>query len=109
MDANEWALKAHQIINGLDERWTGTAEQLRQLVVQKIGPPHHSTVWETMVMWLVRHRVLLMVGTYKQDNLLGAMLARSKVVAALPSQEDGATSTIKGGGKPSPIIEIPNE
>lgn len=58
----KWIILATKIIADLPSGWIGTSEDVRPMILDRIGPPHHVNAWGALTLRVRRKGILIPTG-----------------------------------------------
>lgn len=61
----KWAAEAMAAIIAIPRGWQGMGEDIRVLVGDKVGHPHHPNCWGALIMGAMRKGLLVKTGVWK--------------------------------------------
>lgn len=62
VNSGDWFGRALMVIVSVEKGWIGIAEDLRFLIVERIGRPHTDKVWGSLISQAIKHHLLARTG-----------------------------------------------
>jgi hypothetical protein len=79
-----WNTEALKIILDLPIGWEGTGQQIRIMVVNQIGEPHHFNVWGALINEAIMKRLLVRTGRQAHARIRASHARRNDVYRRTP-------------------------
>lgn len=66
----QWRRRAMDLIRGLPSGWSGIGEDIRRMVMETVGTPHHFNCWGALILGALRSGHLVKTGEVRSSALV---------------------------------------